>query len=438
MAVTGRRAAEGFEDKVMKDDLHNLPHCLRTTEFNLLADHYRKSPIALYTGAGVSTSKSRDFGMASWEDLLEKALVAQAGTDSEILGMLRRKREKEWRDEPWKMADWLGKKIGKKKLQKSLVKVVQSEQNFPARRRSMIEGGKQYKQLNGDFLANASTLNSICAFCATLTAEVEGTKDPTYRVAPNPRVYAVVTSNYDPFLEAASSNMFIRHRLKPVGRYGSSVGNLHQIPVFHIHGYVPYPEEGDQDREEAIPPMVDPVLTTADYEKAWTDSALSFTMNPQIHILRHYCTLFIGFSFRDKWINDLLNKLNTEREARGPDRLYHFALIIEAEVEKRGRGFFDRLGVKPIQLGNNGEIPTVLNHLYLTGLAEDHRSDRIRLPIEAKKGRKKASREPATECFTTISPDSFWDHLYNCRNCAVRKHGAKAPIPLPFHVLDGP
>ena len=40
------------------------------------------------------------------------------------------------------------------------------------------------------------------------------------------------------------------------------------------------------------------------------------TMGPQIQYLRHYTALFIGFSFRDRWVRRLLINLDRERQPR--------------------------------------------------------------------------------------------------------------------------
>jgi sirohydrochlorin ferrochelatase len=381
------------------------PAALRDPNYLALEQHYIVHPIALYTGAGVSWAKDARYGLRGWDDFVQEILTTHEGPDSAALAEFERRVEQEWADEPWQMAEWVARRCGRKAFEDLVVKIVQREENFP----------KKWKQLSGRFLQNAPTLNAVCAFCAQLVGVVEGTKSLTYRVSPNPRVRAVVTSNYDPFLEAASSTMFIRPVLKPVGAVGSHVGRLDQIPVFHIHGYVPYPEREKPSRD--IRPFVDPVVTASDYEAAWrADDVYCPTMGPQIHVLRHYATLFVGFSFRDRWVNGLLKRLNEEREERAPgDRLYHYALMKRDDVQSKGESFFSKLGVKPIALNDFKEIPRLLGHLYQQALAQDDGEKGIELPIVEKRTGKRTGRQ------VHLAPAQYWDDLYACRNRAVRR-----------------
>ena len=91
-----------------------------------------------------------------------------------------------------------------------------------------------------------------------MTKEKKGYWSAVYERSINHRVCAIVTSNYDPFLEAASSTMFRKPILKPVAARGSSVGGLVEIPVFHIHGYVPFPHKFRRENVAKHIPIVDP------------------------------------------------------------------------------------------------------------------------------------------------------------------------------------
>lgn len=94
-----------------------------------------------------------------------------------------------------------------------------------------------------------------------------------------------------------------------------------------------------------------------------------------IHILRHYSVLFVGFSFRDSWINSTMEQLNKEREKRPEkDRLYHYAIMLRKSVEKKGKEFFENIGVKPIYIDSFCEIYTLVRDLYLSALGNDHKS----------------------------------------------------------------
>jgi len=373
-----------------------------------LERHYKDYPIALYTGAGVSWSTDKNFGLRGWNDFVKEVLVADENTDSATLAEFERSVDRKWANEPWLTAEWVAKRIGRKVFERNVMKIVQREENFQ----------KKYKLLSGRFLRNAPTLNSVVAFCADFAGgrRVKGKKGKSvavYKPSVNHRVRAVVTSNYDPFLEAASSTMFRKPILKPVGAQGSSAGALHQIPVYHIHGYVPFPHKFSKRKAEPPIPLVDPVVTKGDYEAAWkTDNVFNFTMGPQIHVLRHFTTLFIGFSFRDYKVNELLKDLNKERESRS-DRLYHYALLKGDEIQPMGLDFYHSLGVKPICLNDFSEIPKVLSSLYQQGLIHDHGDMKIQLPLI--RGREEMQQaEPVY-----LAAEQYFEQLCACRLCTV-------------------
>jgi hypothetical protein len=412
--------------------------------FTELAAHYRTHPIAIYTGAGVSApDKSakkapdgKDYGIESWERLLREILMTAPVFKPTDVAEFERDISITCRDEPWRMADWVADRVGgPDTFKRCVVRLFQHTRNFPdrgARRKKRVKatgGKKQYKQLSGTFVSASSTLSAACAFCAQLDAYVEGARANTYRVLPNRRVRAVVTTNYDPFLEAAFSSMFIEPRLKPVGARGSHAGAVDQIPVFHIHGYVKYPRTAGEERERELEAWVDPVVTTTDYEKAWEErDAFKFTMGAQIHVLRHYCTLFIGFSFRDRWVNDLLRRLREERE-RHDRAISHYAIMKKSSVDAAGALFFADLGVKPIAVDDYPRIPECLGRLYQEGLKGDHGSEDVQLRVIPKGRRKAGPLDAASNPLQSeglgvhpmktfgLSWQKYWEELCTCRDC---------------------
>jgi hypothetical protein len=422
-----------------------IPLYLNDPGYHALQRWYRKNPITLYTGAGVSSvcrtqaekKSAPKYGMSGWNDFLRDILSAssksQPGWYEEFAGI-----EAKYKNEPWEIADWVSCRIGVEEFKGCVVKLIQGLNNFPKSTRPRPnEGGKskKYKQLGVPFLNAAPTLKALTAFCVKLTGIVDARKN-TYRVSPNPRVRAVVTTNYDPFLEAASSTMFIRPLLKPVGARGSKVGGLHQIPVFHVHGYVRYPERGQGGHERKIESMVDPVITTADYLDAWRlNDAFGFTMGPQVHVLRHYRTLFVGFSFRDVWVNDLLRTLKEER--RKYDKTFrHFTLMRRSDIEEKEEGFFDSIGVVPIPLNCYTQIPECLGRLYEEGLKEDYGAGDIVLPLvprahgcsavetgePANTIQEEQAAKPKRKESFRLSSEQYWEELCACRNCYVRQN----------------
>jgi hypothetical protein len=319
-----------------------------------LKSHYKHMPLALFSGAGVAVSASKKFGIGEWDELLRRIAVVR---------MSKSKSAQYWHSakslKPWDQAQLLADSIGKKALQQEIVHLVRKKENFQTAYSGL---------LTSPFLRDATTLGAMAAFCALLAGFSVGKGQAYYaRVVPNPRVPAVISTNYDCFLEAAASLMFRtitrKYLLKPVSARGSTAGIVGQIPVFHVHGYVS-PRENDK---ETVEPFVDPVVTRADYEAAWEDNAYSPTIGPQVHVLRHYATLFVGFSFRDEWVNGVLKNLEEERRGR-PDRIYHYALVSADTLKDKGPLWFERHGIRAIAWKAPEEIVQLFGDLYLSGL----------------------------------------------------------------------
>jgi len=374
-----------------------------------LERHYVEHPIVLYTGAGVSWAKKPEYGLRGWEELLRRILRVCKGADSPYLVEFDSRLRRKWAEEPWEIGEWVAERCGVDSFKALVMKIVRSEGNFPP----------VYDQLSRKFLNNAPTLNAVCAFCTRLLAAGLETTHRTYEIHPNPRVQAVITSNYDPFLEAASSTMFIKPVLKPVAAIGSSVGKLNQIPVFHIHGYVPVRESKSQKGQEDLRPAVGLVVKKDDYESAWRwDDVFCPTIGPQAHWLRYYTTLFVGFSFRDRWVSRLLRYLNQEQEEREKStpgkRLYHYALMMQTDIQSRSDDFAE-LGIRPIPLGDFDEIPNLLGRLYQRALEFDYKGALVELPVV---GRGQRSRKQE---HVYMTPKEYWEDLMACRTHTVRR-----------------
>lgn len=398
----------GKEAKMNETDKD--PSYLHDGNYRDLIAYYVDHPIALYTGAGVSWSDSLKFGVGLWDNLVRNILVSDKNISP---GTIKEFDETDWKDQPWEMAEWVAGKIGNsRKFKRRITALVQKEENFQ----------KKYKLLSGEFLKNARTLNTTVAFCADLAAGKitkgkNGQWSAVYQRSINRRIHAVVTSNYDPFLEAASSTMFRKPILKPVAAQGSSTGSLMEIPVFHIHGYVEFPAKFLKQKTIKRKPFVEAVITTSDYKSAWrSDNVFNFTMGPQIHILRHYTVLFIGFSFRDEWVRKLLKDLNTERRKR-KDRLFHYAIMKKADADEKVSQYLEKvLGVKLIIIDDFPQIKDLLSHLYQQGLIHDHHGSK-KIEIPPYEGRVK-NEEDKTVCLT---PEEYFEELYNCRLSMVHK-----------------
>jgi hypothetical protein len=255
-----------------------------------------------------------------------------------------------------------------------------------------------------------------------------------YHITRNERVSAIVTSNYDPFLQLSASAMFQKPMLHSMST-GKIIKNF--IPVYHIHGYVPPPEKGflpflpkhlkekvTNELENALvrksselKAFINPILTTKDYKAAWDlQNILSTTLHAQIQYLRYYPTLFIGFSFRDQWINNLLNQLKTQEKRRN---VQHFALLHQDEIQSKGQDFFDSIGINPIPLHNFKELPNLLGLVYQEGIIKDYGKMGPNLHVKALKQRKRKNKQK--DRFMNLNPQLYWQDLLACRESVVRR-----------------
>jgi hypothetical protein len=381
-----------------------MDHPTAAVAFQRLREHYLERPLVLYTGAGVSHSDTGQ-GVGDWDEFLQ--MLADQHLDAAQLSAYQEASAKE---EPWDKASLLARALGPAGLRGAIYDHVRSPGVFQKGYPGLLQRG---------FVRHTATLRAVAAFAVSMVAYSVGQRgggEVVYpRVTANPRVPAILTTNYDPYLEAAASSMFrtrIRtYPLKPMGGVGSSVGRVEQTPVFHIHGYVsPF-------RYDPAKNIINPVLTRSDYESAWDNRADSYTLGPQVHLLRHHTVLFVGFSFRDRWVRDLLRQIREERELSekrsAGRRRTHFALVPATDVARRGADFFADLGVEPIPWTQPSEVVDVLSALYVAGIAHDISSSGALELVELTPVRPNGSRPNgyATHINDPASAGYFWRNL---------------------------
>lgn len=365
-----------------------------------LAEAYWQQSIVVYTGSGVSTGptiKGIEYGLPTWFSLLQKIAANQHTTS--------------WPNDPWHAADMAVRHCGgRTEFKNRLERLIMASHNY-----TTTNG-----QLNGTFVRAASTLSAVAAFCGQLTGRITNPKveNPTrvhFRTSANHRIQAILTANYDCFLETAASNFYRKSPLKPVTALGSLAGITSRIPVFHIHGYVPHPFYKRENREQIIDDLI---ITRQDYEKYWkTDDVFGTTMGPQIHYFRYFTVLFVGFSFTDEYVCKLLQRVYKDYLSHSGHT--HFALLQTQKVQEKGISFFQNMGITPIEYKEHDEIPSILGQIYKTGLA----ADRI---IEGKTTAMKISlpellvkTHTPTQRLYYYSLEDAWKIMQACRNESV-------------------
>jgi hypothetical protein len=395
------RAPGKIRKKVREKCERWLEQNVRDGRIRALAREYWQVPIVLYTGSGVSTclpvkGKAKRYGLPTWFPLL-----AQVSGQPE---------SKIWPEDPWLAAD-------------EAVGLCEGPDEFKRRLKQLIRSAHNYRgkgQLSGTFVSNAGTLRAIAAFCGQLTGRIvdpqkENPKDVYYRSAANPRVSAVLTANYDCFLESAGSNLYRNSPLKPVTALGSQAGSMSRIPVYHVHGYIPHSLYQSESREQTIDELI---ITKEDYEKYWkSDDVFGTTMGPQIHYLRYFTVLFIGFSFVDEYVCKLLRRVYNNYLSRAGRT--HFALLEEKRVQERGESFFLDMGVTPIVYQSHDEIPCILGQVYKAGLATDRIVTGEEPAIQTAMPELLTKTHTPTQRSYHYSNDNIWNIMLACSNGSV-------------------
>lgn len=231
------------------------------------------------------------------------------------------------------------------------------------------------------------TLAAVASFCTL--------RDGEESFIPNPRIHAIINTNYDQTLQAY---MHARHRLEKRNRFGRwnvirtierpSAGSKYgSIPTYYMHGYIRFDKEIDNYRKGAADLRV---LTEQDFFDFFNNPNALFNYT-FLYLLREYPCLFVGMSLKDDNIRRLLHYSNKERKAshlkegrksataeRKSQR--HFALIKypTKKIEEKGkervislpqlaeatRVALKRLGVTVLWVEDYSEIRTRLRALY--------------------------------------------------------------------------
>jgi hypothetical protein len=195
-----------------------------------------------------------------------------------------------------------------------------------------------------------------------------------------PEVRAVATFNFDTLLETAVESTGKAGSKKKIARSYAGpalMSGIHSgkdehdvLPIYHVHGLLPHPDA-------VLRP--DPSGLVMSYEDYFDKNAdpLSWETSTMIHLLRNYCTLWIGVSLTD-W--NMLRLLDAAKGRRGflpsycvkalesiggtdecqPPNLEEFqrvAIRFQAEL-------FDLVGVKLITAGpKHDDVAKVLSTL---------------------------------------------------------------------------
>jgi len=310
-----------------------------------------KERICVFTGAGVSFTQDERYGAPGWRQLLHDILVEllrkSGNEDADGIFYILESKNKDL----WDLASAVKARAHTRKDFHDAFRTAVLREN---------ESVDSYGRLKIGNLRGATTLNGIVAFCSQVR---EIRKHPCFRVSP--KIEAVLTANYDWFLESGATAMHQAGLFKPMTRPSSDLGR-NDLPVYHIHGYLPFGKtkkgisKRRQPKATSVRPTEPLVLDRETYERAYSPG--SWTLEVLNRYLCNYTTVFIGFSFEDQYF---LNALR--RFAQRPQAPTHFALM--HAHEKRPAGILDeirRAGVRPILYDDHGKVPSILERVYLS------------------------------------------------------------------------
>jgi hypothetical protein len=258
------------------------------TSIDKLKKAYQRGSLALYLGAGVSV----DSGLPTWERLV---LSMYFQTNQDIFN--------ETRSQPFPnylfaISEWLLKESSEP------LDIITSRIKRHYRDRSpeefyrllketlysaYMEMGQTYNRSEYDLFRRNSTLEAVVKLCA---GSVPG----------NTGVKTIISYNYDDLVERGLQlfDPAAEEKYKTIYhdemRFDSS-----QIPIYHVHGYIPYDESPGSSLDDLI-------FSEESYHKA-AQNAYYWGNMVQMQNLANNTGLMVGLSLSDRNIRRILNAL---------------------------------------------------------------------------------------------------------------------------------
>jgi hypothetical protein len=243
---------------------------------------------------------------------------------------------------------------------------------------------KKYPLVPENIYKDNKTLDALITFCAALPGTMLTPKSSVQKRArpyTNPKVGAILTTNYDNLFEAAFNSKYLVKLMIPVGREASKDPGKRKrkrvIPVYHMHGYISYvPMKGG-----TLKTSEELVISEEDY--FWTFyNLLGFSNIVATSIFRQFSCLFVGCSMIDQNIRRILYQLQRER-IKSTDLKKHFAILAPATGGKEDyeKSLLGNLNITPIRVENENnfgeEITNILKAVYtsLDDVDEKHWND---------------------------------------------------------------
>ncbi len=204
----------------------------------------------------------------------------------------------------------------------------------------------RYRRLSKRFVEQAPALQAAIAF----TARVRQQTPHSWTFERNPKIGAVITTNYDFFFGAGWTRYeaFPSH-WKVQTPFSKQAPRASQRPVYYVHGYLPY----------ATGQKRDVVLTRSSFEDAYSSSG--FATRVLQTAIERYRLLFLGVSFDDPHLRSLFKRQDVNAASH-------------VMISRSGSAALEHahsLGITAIPLEEYSEIPGLLGELYCQGLSPE-------------------------------------------------------------------
>lgn len=229
---------------------------------------YKKEKLVFVLGAGVSMN----YGLPSWDVLLQKLMVATLEKEKSASGILSKLFSKIFNPSPL---------IAGRYLQKY----------FESNNHSFEEAVRKilYQEIARD--TTSSLMDEIVRYC----------------IAPgkSPNLNSIITYNFDDILEQSIVNSSLDLPFKSIFGKGVDV-NTGELPIYHVHGFLPEKTKLTEANQITFGENI--------YHKQYTDT-YSWNNIVQINKFRENNCLFIGTSLTDPNTRRLLDISNQQRTA---------------------------------------------------------------------------------------------------------------------------
>jgi len=312
-----------------------MPPLLDQETRSFCRDNFKKGNITLYLGAGVSI----DNNIPSWEKLV-LAMYFSTISEQKLHG---------WRpfsNYLYAIAEWYLEdsseplEITARKLRK-FYETRETEEAFLSSLYSTLYGsmldeyGEPYSFIDGDFvLSQNSTLRAVAKLCES-----------------NERgINSVITYNYDNLLELSLGNSPNKAIYAPDQRFDD------ELPIFHVHGYVPLDRNTNRSRGEDI------VFTEDQYHRV-SSNAYDWSNLIQLQKMSNSVGVMVGLSLSDRNMRRLLDAvgsspINSRNFAllKKPDKMPPEDEVLD-DIHENAKQLLEKFrdsGIKSAQTENSG------------------------------------------------------------------------------------